>query len=64
MTNIYGTYNMWAARYGYDDGVADSLHHYEERRALVDSVPDATLRMTPDAVRSAYPGSWRQLLGR
>ena len=26
MTNIYGTYNMWAARYGYDDGVADSLH--------------------------------------
>ena len=26
MTNIYGTYNMWAARYGYDDSVADSLH--------------------------------------
>ncbi|MBA2399744.1 MAG: hypothetical protein H0V72_13780 [Bradyrhizobium sp.] len=26
MTSIYGTYNRFAARYGYDDGVADSLH--------------------------------------
>jgi Ca2+-binding RTX toxin-like protein len=26
MTSIYGTYNRWAARFGYDDGVADSLH--------------------------------------
>jgi hypothetical protein len=46
------------------EGVADSLHHYEERRALVDSVPDATLRMTPDQVRASYPASWRSLLGR
>ena len=29
------------------EGVANSLHHYEERRALVDSVPDATLRPDP-----------------
>lgn len=46
------------------EGVADSLHHYEERRALVDSVPEATLRMTPDEVRAAYPAGWRTLLGR
>ena len=46
------------------EGVSNSLHHYDERRALVDSVPEATLRMTPDQVRSAYPGSWRTLLGR
>ena len=37
------------------EGVADSLHHYEELRALVDSVPEATLRLTPDQVRSSYP---------
>ena len=46
------------------EGVANSLHHYDERRALVDSVPEATLRMTPDQVRSSYPGSWSALLGR
>lgn len=45
-------------------GVADSLHHYEERRALVDSVPEATLRQTLDQVRAAYPANWRTLLGR
>ena len=46
------------------EGVANSLHHYEERRALVDSVPEATLRQTPDQVRAAYPAGWRTLLGR
>jgi hypothetical protein len=46
------------------EGVANSLHHYEERRALVDSVPETTLRMSPDQVRAAYPASWGQLLGR
>ncbi len=51
-------------RRGAFEGVANSLHHYEERRALVDSVPEATLRQTPDQVRSAYPASWRTLLGR
>ena len=37
------------------EGVANSLHHYEERRALVDSVPEATLRQTPDQVRARLP---------
>lgn len=45
-------------------GVADSLHHYEERRALVDSVPEATLRLPLDQVRRAHPARWRDLLGR
>ena len=38
-------------------------HHYAEARAVADSVPEATLRMSPDAVASAYPGEWRSLLG-
>jgi hypothetical protein len=44
-------------------GVANPLHGYEERRALVDSVPEASLRQTPDQVIAAYRTSWRQLLG-
>lgn len=46
------------------EGVANSLHHYEERRALVDSVPEATLRRTLDQVRASYPNDWRALLDR
>ncbi len=46
------------------EGIANALHGYEERRALVDSVPEATLRQTPDQVRAAYPANWRALLGR
>ncbi|MCB0986121.1 MAG: hypothetical protein KDB06_15835, partial [Ilumatobacter sp.] len=38
-------------------------HHYTEARALADMVPEATLRMTPDAVRTAYPSRWRELTG-
>ena len=43
------------------EGVAHTLHHYDELRALVDSVPEATLRRTPDQVGSAYPADWRSL---
>jgi hypothetical protein len=46
------------------EGVANPLHHYEERRALVDSVPEETLRMTPAEVNAAYPARWRDLLAR
>lgn len=46
------------------EAVADSLHHYAERRALVDSVPEATLRQSLEQVRAAYPAAWRTLLGR
>jgi hypothetical protein len=39
-------------------------HHYTEARDIADSVPEATLRMTPQQVSSAFPSKWRQLLGR
>ena len=45
------------------EGVRNTLHHYDEARALVDMVPEATLRMTPAQVTAAYPGRWRELLG-
>jgi len=38
-------------------------HHYTELRALADMVPEATLRMTPADVQSAYPQRWRELVG-
>lgn len=37
--------------------------HYGEIRALADSVPEATLRMSPQEVDHAYPAQWRELLG-
>jgi len=45
------------------EGVANVLHHYDALRALVDAVPEATLRSTPDQVRTRYPGEWPALLG-
>ena len=45
------------------EGVSNTLHHYDEARALVDMVPEATLRMTPAQVAAAYPGRWKELLG-
>ena len=45
------------------DGVANVLHHYSEGRALVDAVPEATLRMSVQAVANAYPARWRDLVG-
>lgn len=39
-------------------------HHYTDARAIVDSVPEATLRMTPAEVAAAFPARWRDLLGR
>ncbi|HEY0520912.1 MAG TPA: hypothetical protein VGC84_15580 [Ilumatobacteraceae bacterium] len=44
-------------------GVHDLQHHYDEARALVDMVPEATLRMTPDQVAAAFPGRWQELVG-
>jgi hypothetical protein len=45
------------------EGVANVIHHYAEARAIVDSVPDATLKMSVAQVEAAYPGQWRNLLG-
>ena len=38
-------------------------HHYTEARALVDMVPEATLRMTPAQVTASFPAQWRTLVG-
>jgi hypothetical protein len=37
-------------------------HHYAEQRAIVDAVPESTLRMAPQAVTSGYRTNWRSLL--
>ncbi|MBK6967700.1 MAG: hypothetical protein IPH81_05200 [Candidatus Microthrix sp.] len=42
------------------EGVADP-HHYQARRALVDLVPEASLRQTPGAVAEAHAADWRSL---
>lgn len=44
------------------EGLRHVGHHYVESRVVVDHVPDATLRMTPDAVADAYRSDWRALL--
>lgn len=43
------------------EGVA-SPHHYRERRAIADAVPESTLRMMPDALSAVYPAEWSRLL--
>ena len=45
------------------EGVAKTGHHYTESRAIVDLVPEQTLRLSHQQVASAYPSSWRELLG-
>lgn len=45
------------------EGVGNVEHHYFEGRAIVDRIPESTLRQTPDQVIAAYPGTWRELLG-
>jgi hypothetical protein len=38
-------------------------HHYWEQRAIVDRVPEATVRLTHQEVARRFPGEWRALLG-
>jgi len=45
------------------EGVANTLHHYGALRAIVDAVPEATVRSTPAQVTAAYPADWRALVG-
>lgn len=39
------------------------VHHYKEARAIVDLVPESTLRSTPAAIEAQYPSEWRALTG-
>lgn len=44
------------------EGVGHAAHHYVALREVVDAVPEATLRLTPDEVNRAYATGWRSLL--
>lgn len=43
------------------EGVGHAAHHYVELRALVDAVPEGTLRLTPARVAEAHAADWRSL---
>ncbi|MEJ7719582.1 MAG: hypothetical protein WKF58_03695 [Ilumatobacteraceae bacterium] len=45
------------------EGVANTTHHYTESRAIVDMVPEPSLRMSHHDVTAAFPARWRELLG-
>ena len=45
------------------EGLDNLAHHYEQARALVDQVPDTTLRMSPQQVTAAGTQRWRELTG-
>jgi hypothetical protein len=38
-------------------------HHYSDQRAIVDHVPEATLRLSHGEVATRFPSQWRDLLG-
>jgi len=44
------------------EGVRLTAHHYPELRAVVDAVPEATLRLAPAEVASRHAADWRSLL--
>lgn len=50
-------------RRGMFEGVAKTSHHYSESRAIVDLIPEETLRLSHQEVASMYPSRWRELLG-
>ena len=37
-------------------------HHYWDQRAIVDRVPEATLRLSHQTVASRFPADWRELI--
>ncbi|MDP8987696.1 MAG: hypothetical protein M3N25_07790 [Actinomycetota bacterium] len=39
-----------------------AAHEYGEQRAIVDRVPEATLRLTLPELKQRWPAEWRQLL--
>jgi len=40
-----------------------SAHHYAERRAIADMVPEATLRLPHAEVTRRFPADWQTLVG-
>ena len=51
-----------ATRQSMFTGVEHVEHRYEQARAIVDRVPEATLRMSHQAVEAAYPTRWKELI--
>ncbi|MBA3605819.1 MAG: hypothetical protein M3487_08090 [Actinomycetota bacterium] len=45
------------------EGVANTVHHYDALRQIVDMVPESTLRSTPAQVAAAAPADWRSRVG-
>ena len=45
------------------EGVGRVNHHYAEGRRIADLVPEATLRLTPEAAAARMPAAWRELTG-
>jgi hypothetical protein len=39
-----------------------AAHHYDHQRAIVDAVPEASLRLTPSEVEERHRSDWRSLL--
>ena len=54
---------LLAQRRSMFEGVRSTDHHYREWRAVADSAPEATLRLSHQHVLDAYPARWRELLG-
>ena len=44
-------------------GLGRATHHYSETRELVDMVPESTMIITIEHIRTGMPGSWRALTG-
>lgn len=43
---------------------ASAAHHYDHQRAIVDMVPESTLRLSHGEVAQRFPSEWRTLLGQ
>jgi hypothetical protein len=42
---------------------AGAAHDYDTQRAIVDQIPDETLRLPLSDVKASYPARWQELLG-
>ena len=55
--------DLIASRKQLFSGLGRAAHHYSETRKLVDRVPESTMIMTIEQIRTGMPGSWRALTG-
>jgi hypothetical protein len=55
--------DLIASRKQLFSGLGRAAHQYSETRELVDKVPESTMIMTIEQIRTGMPGSWRALTG-